>query len=264
MSTTPLSTAFRQVRPSPIFLGFVGAAAAMAVLLWTAGVKLGGNSRVLTFLFVVSGWVLTLCLHEFGHAFAAYVGGDRSVVGRGYLTLDPRKYANPLLSIGLPVLFLALGGIGLPGGAVWVNRGAIRSPIQRSVMSLAGPLANLVAGIVLLGLSRSIPDDRLVLVSALSFLGQLQIMACLFNLIPIPGFDGFGAIEPFLPRELAATLWPAAQFSMVLVFLVFFRNGPIRDGFFNLVDSISNGLGGPTTGDRASIGYFQFQFWKTF
>ena len=73
------------------------------------------------FLLVVAGWVVTLCLHEFAHAYMAWRHGDHDVEVRGYLTLNPLKYSHPLLSIGLPVLFIALGGIGLPGGAVYLQ-----------------------------------------------------------------------------------------------------------------------------------------------
>ena len=84
---------------------------------------------------------MSLCLHEFGHALVAYRGGDRSVRGKGYLTLDIRRYTDVGLSFVLPVLFLLLGGIPLPGGAVLdrprrdpVARGAAawcRSPAPR-------------------------------------------------------------------------------------------------------------------------------------
>ena len=73
------------------------------------------------FIFVIAGWMVSLCLHEFGHAFTAWRFGDHDVAVRGYLTLNPFKYSNPMLSMVLPLLFIALGGIGLPGGAVWVR-----------------------------------------------------------------------------------------------------------------------------------------------
>ena len=47
--------------------------------------------------------------------------GDRDIQVRGYLSLDPRRYSNPMLSLGLPMLFIALGGIGLPGAAVYLR-----------------------------------------------------------------------------------------------------------------------------------------------
>ena len=45
-------------------------------------------------LLVLGGWAVSLCLHEFGHAAVAYRGGDRSVRGKGYLTLDIRRYTD--------------------------------------------------------------------------------------------------------------------------------------------------------------------------
>ena len=90
-------------------------------------------------LLVLAGWAVSLCLHEFGHAYTAYRGGDRSVRAKGYLTLDIRRYADLGLSLVLPVFFLLLGGIPLPGGAVWIDHGAIRSRAVRSLVSLAGP-----------------------------------------------------------------------------------------------------------------------------
>ena len=89
-----------------------------------------GSSALLTtgvVLLVLGGWAVSLCLHEFGHAYVAYRGGDLSVRDKGYLTLDIRRYTDVGLSFVLPVLILLIGGIPLPGGAVWINHGAIRS-----------------------------------------------------------------------------------------------------------------------------------------
>lgn len=102
---------------------------------------------------VISGWLVSLCLHEFGHAFTAWRFGDRDVAVRGYLTLDPRRYAHPMLSLGLPMLFIALGGIGLPGGAVYLHT-FFMSPRRRTLVSLAGPAMNLVLAVLLLVVTR--------------------------------------------------------------------------------------------------------------
>ena len=141
--TLPLRpAAWRLVQPSRLFLLLVGLAVGSGAWLF-----LGPPERfvqALTILFVLAGYVVCLCLHEFGHALAAYVGGDDSVVGKGYLTLDPRHYTHPLLSIVLPLVFLLMGGFGLPGGAVYINRAALRNRRWPSYVSAAGPLATLV------------------------------------------------------------------------------------------------------------------------
>ena len=81
----------------------------------------------MTFIVVLVGWIFSLCLHEFSHAAVAYLGGDTTVREKGYLTFNPLKYTHPVYSILLPLLFLALGGIGLPGGAVYIETWRLRS-----------------------------------------------------------------------------------------------------------------------------------------
>ncbi|MEL7209419.1 MAG: site-2 protease family protein, partial [Actinomycetota bacterium] len=119
------------IRPSPLFLALVAGFAASGWILWNRAEDWA------VFVFVLVGWVVSLCLHEFAHAVTAFVGGDRSVADKGYLTLDPRHYAEPGLSLVLPILFVLLGGIGLPGGAVWINRAAERSPPTKAVTAWA-------------------------------------------------------------------------------------------------------------------------------
>jgi Zn-dependent protease len=81
------------------------------------------------FYIVTVGWIFSVCLHEFGHAWVAYKGGDVTVRDKGYLTFNPLKYTDPVFSFILPILFMALGGIGLPGGAVYINRHLLRSTV---------------------------------------------------------------------------------------------------------------------------------------
>ncbi|HVH66161.1 MAG TPA: Clp protease N-terminal domain-containing protein, partial [Candidatus Acidoferrum sp.] len=119
----PLPSFDGALRLSPVFAIPLG-----AMLIGGAGLWIGAPDALvvpLSLLFVVGGWVTSLCIHEFGHAFIAYLGGDRSVAAAGYLSLNPLKYTHPVLSIALPVVFLLIGGIGLPGGAVYLNEPAI-------------------------------------------------------------------------------------------------------------------------------------------
>ena len=98
------------VTPSPIFYALVALTVIFGIAL-ALGYRYDG---VTMFLFVVTGWVLSLALHEFGHALVAYIGGDRSVVDKGYLTLDVRKYVDVGTSLLFPIFILIIGGIGLP------------------------------------------------------------------------------------------------------------------------------------------------------
>src|SRR5271156_2655865 len=96
-------------------------------------------------IFVFAGWIFSLCLHEFGHSIVAYVGGDKSVKYRGYLTFNPLKYADPATSVVLPLIFLMLGGIALPGGAVYIHTPSLRSRAWVSAVAAAGPAMTLLA-----------------------------------------------------------------------------------------------------------------------
>src|ERR1041385_5266765 len=101
------------------------------------------------FIFVLVGWIFSVCLHEFGHAVVAYRFGDYTVKEKGYLTMNPIHYTDPITSIILPIVFMLLGGIGLPGGAVYINDSLIPKRWQRAAVSLAGPSMNVLLTILL-------------------------------------------------------------------------------------------------------------------
>ncbi|MGV9798856.1 site-2 protease family protein [Mycobacterium sp. NPDC003449] len=212
----------QSVRPSPVFLLVVAITVAGGVVAWLAADTVRPLSYVGVFILVIAGWLVSLCLHEFGHAYTAWRFGDHDVEARGYLTLNPLKYSHPMLSLGLPVLFIALGGIGFPGGAVYV-RTSWMTARQKTLVSLAGPAANLVLAVVLLVTVRVFYDPAHgVFWSGLAFLGFLQVTALILNLLPIPGLDGYGALEPHLSPDTQRALEPVKQwgFFILLILLI--------------------------------------------
>jgi Zn-dependent protease len=212
----------QSVRPSPVFLAIVAITVAGGAIAWTAGYQVRPLAYVGVFTFVVFGWLVSLCLHEFGHAFTAWRYGDRAVEVRGYLTLNPLKYSNPMLSLGLPVLFIALGGIGFPGGAVYVNTSGMTAA-QKTRVSLAGPLANAVLAVLILGVTAALYDPyHQVFWGGLAFLGFLQVTALVLNLVPVPGLDGYSALEPHLSHELQVKLQPIKQWGLLVFLLLLF------------------------------------------
>ena len=223
-------------RISPVFLGLVAAMAASGAWLYFQE----DAHPIIVFVFVTLGWIVSLALHEFGHALAAYWGGDHSVDERGYLTLNPLKYTHPLLSIVMPVIFLLLGGIGLPGGAVYVNLGAIRSRWMQSTVSAAGPAANAIFA-ALLALPFLLNGDgvfymeRPIFWASIALLVFLQITAIILNLIPIPGLDGFGIIAPWLPLSVHRMLAPVYSFGFMLLIFLFWYVDAFRSFFWTAV-----------------------------
>src|SRR5258708_40105714 len=100
-----------------------------------------GYERWLVFPFVLTGFLIGVCLHEFGHAIIAYHCGDTTVREKGYLTLDPLRYTDVQYSIVFPILIMAIGGIGLPGGAGYINTQLLRRRVYGALVSAGAPPA---------------------------------------------------------------------------------------------------------------------------
>jgi len=258
LRSRPLPALDGVVRVSPIFAIPVGAMIIGGAGLWSGAAP--GLTIPLSILLVVGGWVTSLCIHEFGHAFIAYLGGDRSVASAGYLSLNPLKYTHPVLSIALPIVFLLIGGIGLPGGAVYLNERAIRNDRWRSSASAAGPLGNLLfaalTGWPFLVFHGAPPFGDVRFWAALAFLVFLQITAVVLNLIPIPPFDGFGIIAPWLSIELRILANRVGMLPLFVLFFLLWQGGPVSSVFWNFVYGLTNVLNVPQ--NLVYLGQHQF------
>lgn len=257
--------------PSPIFVGIVALTVVSAWMAWSGF----GNVRVDVFLFIIFGWLLSLCLHEYAHALVAYFSGDRGVAERGYLRLNPLKYTHPVLSIVLPVVVVILGGIGLPGGAVWVDHAHIGSKAKKSLISAAGPATNIIFALVLaipfligLGPRPQINEfgqyvisgtDHLEFWSALALLGFLQVTASVLNLLPVPGLDGGNIWYPWLSEPYQRAFNMFAPYGFILLFVVLWQSR-INNWFFSGVYWLAELIGIPR--DLSAIGYELMRFWS--
>jgi Zn-dependent protease len=182
---------------------------------------------------VFIGWVMSVVLHEFAHGVVAYWGGDYTIRERGGLTLNPLQYIDPVGSLLLPILFLLMGGVPLPGGVTYVRRDLLRSRAWDTMVSLAGPAMNVL---LFLGCAAALhpqvgwvdasaeseawtPAQRLV-----ATLAVLQGISVVLNLAPVPPLDGFQALAPYMDEETRTKLTtpPASTVAMVgfLLFLM--------------------------------------------
>ena len=153
---------------------------------------------VLGALALVPALLIAIPVHEMGHAFAAYLLGDKSVRYFGYFTFDPRRFLDPF---GVIAVFVALVGW---GKKVPVQPNRINTTGQKVLFELGGPAANLAVGfgfgfvwraMAAAGLGGSFELSVQLLglfVYAIVFL-NLSIFA--FQLLPIPGLDGWNVIE---------------------------------------------------------------------
>jgi Zn-dependent protease len=201
------------------------------------------------FLAVIVGWIISVILHEFAHGLVAWWGGDYTIKERGGLSLNPLQYIDPVFSLIIPAVIFALGGIPLPGGVTYIHRELLRNRAWDVAVSLAGPAMNM-----LLFIACAVPlhpafgwVDPTAPVDSYSnaqlFLGAmavLQLMAVLYNLVPVPPLDGFQAISPFLPFEwrMKLTTPPLSSFLFFAYFMVLWRAGvtpKVLDGLESLL-----------------------------
>lgn len=261
--------------PSPVFVGIVALTVVSGWMAWAAF----GNVRVDVFLFVICGWLLSLCLHEYAHAIVAYFAGDRGVADRGYLRLNPLKYTNPVLSIVLPIIAVILGGIGLPGGSVWVDHSYIRSKARESLISLAGPATNVLFAVFLAvpfwlgggagaGLFQDASTGDVVVGgthgdfwAALAALAFLQVTASVLNFLPVPGLDGGNIVQPWLSEQYQRVYRLFAPYGFILLFALLWQSR-INGYFFSAVGWLADVIGIPN--ELAQIGLLWMRFWSSF
>ncbi|MEU3725201.1 site-2 protease family protein [Streptomyces sp. NPDC031705] len=243
---------------SSVFLGIV---AVMAVTGWAVLTGYAASPGLAVFLFVTAAWVVSLCLHEYAHARTALHGGDITVGAKGYLTLNPLKYTHALLSIVLPVVFVILGGLGLPGGAVYIERDRIRGRWKHSLVSAAGPLTNVAFAVVCtapfwLDALDGVPVHFRF---ALAFLALLQVSAAILNFLPVPGLDGYGVIEPWLSHRVRRELAPLAPFALIGVFALLWIP-EVNLFFFDVVRGVLRALG--VSDPETYCGRDLYRFWQ--
>jgi Zn-dependent protease len=235
----------------------------VVLVLGAALVILPSPPAVLTFAFVMVGWIVSVVAHEFGHAWVAHLAGDTTVAAKGYLSLDPRKYGDLGTTLVIPLLALALGGIGFPGGAVYLRPDLMRSPVWRSAASLAGPAGTLAVlallAAVLAVVHAVMPPDN-AFANALAFLAFLQGTALVLNLLPLPGLDGYGAIRPFLPPAVIKALAPVERWAILLLLALIFLVPGGTGGLFRAGLALTNLFGVPIT--EVGGGYVAFRFWE--
>ena len=247
-------------RMSPVGLAIIALWLALGAALLAAAKP----PHVLLFAFVMVGWMLSVMAHEFGHAWIGWLGGDHTVKLRGYLDFDPRRYADPVTSLGIPLLALALGGIGFPGGAVYLRLDLMRSRLWRSAASLAGPATTaliLVALALGLDLWSAIGGVDNELFPALSVLAFLQAMALILNLLPLPGLDGFNVIRPFLPQGVTRALRRVEGLMSWLVLALIFFSPEVGRSLLRTAARLSLALG--LRPDALDYGWSAFHFWRS-
>ena len=199
--------------------------------------------------------VIAIVFHEVAHGLVARSLGDPTAEAKGRLSLNPIRHIDPFGTVILP-LILAISHAPVFGWAkpVPVDYRRLRNPRRDMVLvALAGPGMNLLlalvgtailaATIVISGGAES-GGAAIVAANALNFV-LINIFLAVFNLLPVPPFDGGHVVEGLLPPALAVPFRKVGRYSLfvfVILLLVLPAISPRADVIARVVSPIVGGI----------------------
>ena len=191
------------------------------------------EENIIMFIFSIIVFFISLALHEFAHAYAAYKMGDLTPKVQGRLTLNPTKHLD--LSGFLCFMFFGFGWA-KPVQINPLNFKKYRTGMR--IVSVAGVLMNVFIGLLsaaiyaILLTTVGIPSKAMLYVYLLLEMFMIVNSAlAIFNFLPIMPLDGFNFLTSFFKSENKYTRFNL-RYGTILLFVVLILN-IIVDRYFN-------------------------------
>lgn len=201
------------------------------------------NEKLLKLILFLPVFLVSLAIHEFSHAWFANRFGDTTAKDQGRLTLNPIKHLDLVGSVIVPLLTFFSGGF-IIGWAkpVPVNMRNFKNPYKEdAIVSIAGPLSNLLLSFVFLGVYivlREIDPSNSLLMDTIWLAIIFNVFLCLFNLLPIPPLDGSHILFDMFPNKYTAKYLNLGIYGSILI--IVFIYSPLWDVFWYAVSSVIN------------------------
>jgi Zn-dependent protease len=198
---------------------------------------IGDPADPVAFALLAVSLIFALSLHEYGHALAADLQGDRMPRAFGRLTLNPAKHLDPL---GTILIFLV--GFGWAKPVQFRPQALSSKRFGAAIVALAGPVVNLglsfIAALIAVPLVRSGQSGTLV--EFLDFFFSINVILAVFNLLPLPPLDGSRLLTIFLPPHRQRIIFWLDQYGFLVLLAVLFFGGLTFLG--PLIEAVGNFL----------------------
>ncbi len=220
----------------------------------------GGDIRdiIISLLLTIPVILISLSTHEAAHGYIAYKMGDRTAYNLGRVTLNPAKHLDPMGSLCMLVF-----GYGW-AKPVPINARNFRNPKRgMAFTAIAGPISNLILGVIgallysvtlvlFFRFSGDILQSELagnimqIILTFFYYFGFMNFMLAVFNLIPVPPFDGSRFFSLFLPDRLYFSMMKYERYIMfaILIAMIAFSRifnfspfGWLADKLFDLISA---------------------------
>ena len=203
---------------------------------------------IISFLYFLPVLLICLSIHEYAHAFVAYKLGDKSQKALGRMTM------NPLAHIDIwGFICIVLLGFGWGRPVIVDDRNFKNRARGNMLTALAGPIANFILAIIFtlilkICMMTGIVDFAVstttgnILTNMLVLGIQFNVVFFIFNMLPIPPFDGSKVLFYFLPTKFKGIMYSLEKYSfyIILIFLITGIGGYIITPIVNLVLKLLN------------------------
>lgn len=214
---------------------------------------LSGNGDLLTVIisFFSVFVIIFLCfpIHECAHALVAKILGDDTAERQGRVTLNPLAHIDPMGAICMCICCI---GWAKPTPVELRNCRKTSMRTANVLVSLAGPLSNIILALIVMIIFKIMivagalaGESATYIALGLSQIIQINIFLGIFNLIPIPPFDGYHILASFLPAKSLYFMEKNGQIIHFIVFVLLISNVLDRPllfletGVYNFLDLIT-------------------------